>query len=169
MDKKTSTIIVIVIIVVLALVAWAWYSHNPVKKAAAPATTQQQTTASTTGPVVQTTQVPDSQLPTGFPSDIPLEAGAQITQNYTAQASTGLSQATRVWVTAKTLDQEFQVYQTFFGDAKNGWTIQNTVNQTNLKAISAGKGKVQVMVNINQNTVTGQKTVNISATWPTAG
>jgi hypothetical protein len=157
----------LVIVLILAVVVAVGYIHYyPASKTAKQPAASSQVQTAPAPPAVSQTNVDASKLPAGFPADIPLEAGAQITQNFTAQANTGLSQATRVWVTTKTLDQEFQVYQTFFGAAKNGWTVQNTVNQPGIKAITAGKGKVQVTVNIIQNSVTKQNTVNISATWP---
>ncbi len=166
MNKKTNnSVIAVIVLLVVILLVWLWYSQRSGRQTAQ--TPKQTQTAGATIPqplAVQTTPVPNNKLPDGFPADIPLEKGAQITQNYTAQAG-GVSQATRVWVTGKTLDQNFQIYQSFFSNSKNGWTIQNTVNQPNLKSITASKGKVQAIVNINENTVSKQQTVSITASW----
>jgi hypothetical protein len=161
MSKNTLIAIVVIILVVL-LGTW-WYIHSITPKVAmVHIATQSPSTTLPSTPVVTQTTIPVSQVPNGFPSDIPLEQGVQITQNYTTQTN-GQSQAGRVWVTNQTLSQQFDIYQNFFANKKNGWTIESTQNETAQKTIVAKKGDVQILVNINQNAITGVKTVSISA------
>ncbi len=111
---------------------------------------------------VQKTEVPTSQLPQQFPSDIPIESGAKIVQNYNASAEDGRFQATRVFETKKTLSANYTLYKDFF--SKNGWTVLTTLDQPTLKVVSAKKNNANAQVTINENSVTKIKTVDISVT-----
>ena len=163
-NKKPLVIVLVILVVVAAGIVWYSQSRTQPQTQQPPASGQ---TADQL-PQIKKTEVPTNKLPDGFPADIPLEAGASITQNYNAEG-TGLVQATRVWTTQQTLDASFLVYTKFFNNAKNGWKVLTTLNQPQLKSISVSKGDVQVIVTINQNSITQEKTVSISATWPAPG
>lgn len=109
---------------------------------------------------VTKTEVPAGQLPEGFLAGIPMEKGAAITQNYNALAETGLFQATRVFVTAKSLDANFTLYLGYL--KTNSWKITNTVNLAQTKVLSASKGPENLQITISQNSITKVKTVDIS-------
>lgn len=107
------------------------------------------------------TQIPFSQLPPHIPADIPRETSLNlVTQNYTATTTDGRYQATRVFITLKSLDENFQIYHTYF--TSRGWTITNTLNQPRLRAVAAAKGDLRLTVTVNTNSVTGQTTVDLS-------
>ncbi len=105
-------------------------------------------------------EVDQTKLPDKFPSEIPLEQGAKITQNYNATGSDGRFQATRAFVTAKTLDANYKIYTDFFKN--NGWQLETGVNQTEVKVINASKDKLHAQVTLNYNVTTQLKTVDIT-------
>lgn len=105
--------------------------------------------------------VPPQTLPGKFPAEIPLEPGAKVVQNYTVTTADGRLQATRVFETAKSLEEQHQLYQDFF--SRGGWRVISAVNQPALKTVAAMKGTVQVQVSIAENTLTKIKTIDITA------
>ncbi len=107
-------------------------------------------------------EVDAAKLPDRFPSSLPLEPGAMIIQNYNATAANGMYQATRAFVTSKTLAENFRVYGDYL--KKDGWTMVNTVNQENFKVLSAAKGKESLQVTMNEYSSNHRKTVEISYT-----
>ena len=114
-------------------------------------------------PQVKKEVVANNQLPDLFPADFPMEANAKIVQNFNGTDSSGkFLQATRTFVTAKTLDQNFTIYQSYF--QKNGWTITTSSNLPMLKSLTATKGKVQISVTMSENSLSHVKTVDITAT-----
>jgi hypothetical protein len=149
-------LLVVVVVLLAAFVVTKFYN----KKLGGPAATNSQPPLK-----VQETAVDDNKLPQGFPSDIPLEDGAVVTQNYNATTSgsenTASFQATRVFESKKTLEQNFDLYTTFF--KQHGWTIKTSFEDVSAKSITAQKGAYIVTVHIGQNTITGTVTVNITA------
>jgi preprotein translocase subunit SecB len=101
-----------------------------------------------------------AKLPDRFPSDIPLEADAKVDQNFTAQTQNGQYQATRVFQTTKTLDENYKIYSAYLKSA--GWTTIANVDQDKLKVLGAKKGDAFLQININENSVNKIKTVSIS-------
>jgi hypothetical protein len=108
------------------------------------------------------TQLDTSVVPTEFPAGLPLEAGAPVTQNFTAEGENGLQQSTREFVTERSLAQNFEIYSDFF--KRDGWKIQNTTDTEYVKSISAIKGDLQAQVLVNDNTISHVKTVTINIT-----
>ena len=113
-------------------------------------------------PAVEIKKVDESQLPDQFPAEIPLEAGAQVTGNYTATTPDGRFQATRSFETKKTLEENLRIYQDFL--KSHGWTITSTINQTQLKAILATKDSSNIQINMSLNPTTKVKAVDITVT-----
>lgn len=112
-------------------------------------------------PSVQKTNVDFSKLPEKFPSDIPIEKDAKITQNYNSTTPEGHFQATRTFVTQLSLAENFATYEKFFND--NGWTIIATTNDPTYKMIAGSKDKQNIQVTIDENKGENKiKTVSIS-------
>lgn len=111
---------------------------------------------------IEKTNVDFSKVPEKFPTDIPIEAGAKITQNFNATTPTGQFQATRVFETKKSLPDNLVLYSTFL--KKNNWTIKSTIDNDNFKMVIAGMEKKSITVSIDENKTTKVKTVNISYT-----
>src|SRR5688572_25742188 len=101
-----------------------------------------------------------SQLPEKFPADLPLEAGAKVTQNYNITTDDGRFQATRTFETSKTLEENVKIYTDYFN--KNGWQAGTAIDNKDSKVLSATKGGSSLQIAISQNPVTQIKTVNIS-------
>ncbi len=111
-------------------------------------------------PQVEKTNVDFSELPEKFPTDIPMEAGVRITQNYNSLTPEGQFQATRVFETSKSLDATIKVYTDFLNN--NDWKITATLDQPNLKMVMGSKDGASIQVTVNQNTINDTKTVSIS-------
>ncbi len=151
-SRKVVWLFAVIGVIAIAAVGIAYmYSRNKVApQAQQPSNTQAQITKR---------DIPTSQLPDKFPSDIPQEAGARITQNDVQTTTDGRFQASRSFVTAKTLDENLKIYQTYF--QSNGWATSITLNGPTYKALTATKGDLSVQVSLNDNTATQQKTVDI--------
>ena len=66
-------------------------------------------------------EVPDTQLPEGFPINLPIESGAQITQNFTVTTPDGRTQSTRGYVSTKSLADSYKTFTDYL--KKEGWII----------------------------------------------
>lgn len=106
------------------------------------------------------TEIDLATAPDKFPDSVPIESGVKIIQNYSATAINGTYQATRVFETNKTLDENLKIYTDYL--KKNGWTISDTINQLTYKAVFGTKGTQQLQVTLNQHSTTKTKTVSIS-------
>jgi hypothetical protein len=102
------------------------------------------------------------QLPNKFPADMPQEKGATVTQNYNVTTTDGRFQATRVFETAKTLDDNYKLYKTYF--QTNGWQLSTGQDTKDLKVLVASKNDLQAQVTINYNQVTKKTTVGVTVT-----
>ena len=160
MEKKNSVIIVIVIVIVALLGLWALskWQKSPLKNTNS--TTEVQPTA--TNPV-KVTNVESSQLPAQFPTDFPLEKGAQVLKNDNSENAQAF-EATRQFVSAKTLSENFKIYSDYL--KQNKWEITGTSDTPNIKSLSAQKGSSSVTVSITQNPNTKKVVVDISFLQP---
>ncbi len=96
-------------------------------------------------PVPQTA-VPETKLPDRFPSDVPIEAGAQITQNFNAVNSSGKFQASREFISKKTVEENYTLYQAVL--KQNGWTVTSTTTSSVQSIILATKGADSLNIRI---------------------
>lgn len=103
--------------------------------------------------------VEPGKLPDKFPSGIPMEQGATITQNYNATAPDGRFQATRVFETKKTLEENITIYKNYLEEA--GYSIDSTLDRPEYKMVFGRKGRISLQVSVNQNVKTGIRTVSI--------
>lgn len=72
---------------------------------------------------VEKTELSGGQLPTGFPKDLPIAAGANILENYEAKASDGRLQSTISFTTQANLEAAVASYVEFF-EGKNWLEIE---------------------------------------------
>lgn len=155
-NKKIAiTVVIVVALAVIAAMA-VKISKRPSSKAPASQAGQQ---GSQPMKVVQT-DVPVTKTPDSFPVNIPMEKDAKITQNYNAKAENGLYQATRVFESVKSLDENFKIYSDYINS--NGWKLVSSLNQENLKALAAQKDKGNLQVTLNENSQTHIKTVSVT-------
>ena len=139
------------------LSAGVWYGVTTQRRAAAPTQTNTQKQPAPREAVVH--QVDKSKLPERFPADIPLETGAKIEQNFNATQGDRL-QATRQFVSQKSVKENYDLYTQWL--EQHGWKIAATLDQPNLKAISATKGEDSIHVSINKNSLSAEVTADIS-------
>jgi hypothetical protein len=111
---------------------------------------------------VEKKEIDLSKLPDKFPADIPQEKGAKVVQNYTATTNDGRFQATRVFETAKTLDENVKIYSDYMD--KQGWVAGTATNTKTLRVVNGTKGDLTLQVTVNENSATKTKTVNITVT-----
>lgn len=84
-----------------------------------------------------------------------------IVQNYEADISDGRHQATRVFESAKTVAQNYQLYLDFL--TEDGWEAQNKSQAETVASLYAVKTGSELTVSITKNAVTGAVTVDLSA------
>jgi hypothetical protein len=159
MTKKIwIPLLVLVLLVIVAVGAKFLYKKQPAAQSGQPKAVSQQ--APTGAAAVAISSVPSTEMPQGLPNNIPWESGAAVLQNFTAKdPATGKTQSTRVYVSKKTLDANFTIYQKYLQD--NGWTVNTTVNKTDVKNLSATKSGARLDITIAKNTQ-GQVSVNVS-------
>ena len=103
-----------------------------------------------------------AQLPERFPSNFPLEEGAEVTQNYSA-GKDGYFQSTRAFTSNKTSAENFKIYEDFFTDA--GWNIVVRLDQPGIKTVAATQGTTRAKVDIVDDETSKQTNVNITVEY----
>ena len=111
---------------------------------------------------VRKADISQDRLPNKFPADMPIEAGAVITQNFNAFAEDGSYQATRAFETSKSLAENMTVFRQYM--TKNGWEIKSSVDNPTLKSVVGAKGSQRLSVSASDNPATKVKTVTITLT-----
>lgn len=109
---------------------------------------------------VSQTAVESTKLPEKFPTDLPLETGAKVTQNYTATTVSGVMQSTRVYETKKTLDENYKIYKDYL--KKASWSIENDINEATRKILVASKGDSQMTIVMNKSETVSTIELNVS-------
>lgn len=157
MNKKS--LVYVIISLVLILVALVMIS----KTRKAPISPKNESGSATSSPFTPSiTIVPTSTVPSALPANLPLEAGAKVLQNFEGSVKdSNQTQSTRVYVSSKTVDQNFTIYKKYLQD--NNWMITSTVDQPNVKNFDASKGTSRMTVTIAKDSA-GQVTVNVSYT-----
>lgn len=122
----------------------------------------QQNTNQVESPIQSKTDIPVDKLPDKFPVNVPVEDGAEISQNYNASTKDGSVQATREFVTNKTLAENLTIYKKYLQD--NGWIVSATVDTETYKMVAGSKEKQELQISIGENTASKVKTVSISLT-----
>lgn len=150
--NKIKLLIILIIITLIAIGAYVWLNKQN-KSVKVPA---QQSAH------VKKVNVDFSKSPEKFPSNIPMEADARITQNYNATGLNGTFQATRTFETAQSLASNLDLYKNFF--TKEGWTVKATTDEPTFKMIMGVKDNQTLQVLIDENKVNKIKTVSITYT-----
>ena len=78
--------------------------------------------------------------------DIPLETGATVTLNYNAVNASGKFQASREFISKKTVDANFNFYLDSL--KKSGWTITQATQDPKQSVILATKGDNNLNIRI---------------------
>ena len=154
MDKKTIYIVVIIAVLLVAAIALSSKKVRQTFPSWFSAKNTQQI------PKVTKVEVPKSQAPAGFPSDLPIEKGAVLTQNFEADTSVGQHQATRQFESKKTVSENYALYADYF--KTSGWTVLAKSPGDTLSTIAAKKGEGSLTVNISKDPAGKKVTVDLS-------
>lgn len=111
---------------------------------------------------VKIEQVSQSDLPNKFPSNLPTEAGAEISQNFNATETDGRYNATREFESKKTLAQNIALYTKYLND--NGWEIKANIDKPTLKMVMGKKDNQQLQISCAQNPDTKVSVITITLT-----
>jgi len=103
-------------------------------------------TKNTTPAPVQVVQTAAGQSPNGFPSGVPIEAGATIVSNFSALTAGTQQQSAEEFISKVSLAQNFTLYQAWL--KKGDWTVTNTVNTATQKILFASLGKNNLTIHI---------------------
>ncbi len=155
---KNTYVKAIVLAVLVILLAVVWYfsmkKDEKVEPTPQPVTDTEQKVKATK------TEVDSTKVPENFPTDIPIEPGAKIVDNFNATAPDGRVQATRSFESAKSAQENFTFYKNLL--TQKGYEIVNTANRDNLQVIFAKKGDGLVNIAILNNQATSMRTVSIT-------
>lgn len=144
-------LVVFAVIVVGALIGLMVTRHN------------QPPAASQIAPLqVNKTEVSTEKLPEKFPTDIPLESGANIINNYNATTPDGRFQATRTFQTSKSLSDNLAIYSKYLTDHK--WVVKTVSGSESAKMVSGSKDNQRLQITLSENSESHIKTVAISYT-----
>lgn len=145
---SNKIIISVVAVIAIAGLVLVFKSQAPKTLAPAPVAVENANKEAVVQPpiAVPQTNVDVAKLPERFPSDVPLEAGAEVTSNYTAVNAKGLYQSTREFVSKKTLAENFALYQSALKQA--GWTITQSIDDAAQKVILATKSGSSLTIRI---------------------
>jgi hypothetical protein len=156
-QKQERTLVMaiaaVVIVFAVVVVVLRWNSKQPAEV-----------------PEVSVQQLSVLQIPQGFPTQVPIEAGASIVQNYTATMKDGRVQGTRAFESAKSVKQNFDLYKAYLSAKGNGWTITSELNDTaapNHLALFAKNAVGTLGVDISKSAV-GVTIVNVTFSIPKA-
>lgn len=100
-----------------------------------------------------------------LPYKFPLEQNVQIVRSFkevNIDRSNGTVQINYQFVSKKTPTENFNLYKTYL--ERNNWKLQNIINETDIKSLSAAKEAEQKKINItiSKNILTGQNIIDIS-------
>ena len=92
-------------------------------------------------------------VPPNFPTDIPIEAGAQVEQSYGLNEQTGSEQLTIVFVSGKSVKENYDLYLSFLKDGE--WDVLNTHEDPALSALYGTKEQYDINVTISEYSSSG--------------
>jgi flagellar basal body-associated protein FliL len=161
-NMKKIIWIALAVVIVVGLGIWLFAMRSTTKEPGTGLGSETQTKAAVQS--VPQINVNNSQLPNKFPTDVPLEAKAAVTQNFNATNATGMYQATREFISQKTMGDNFTLYKAAL--KKVGWTVTQVTtdaarSQDIILATKAGNSLTvriyldtqnQVRVNISNQT-----------------
>jgi len=146
--NRRNIVLVIIGVVILIAVTFVMYKQS-VNNVAQPLAEQT--------PIAQEeAQKTDfgSKIPSDFPTDIPLEDGAEVEQSYSLNF-TGQNQLTTGFSSTKTVKENYTLYADFL--EKQQWNISNKYESEKLSSLYGAKESNDINITISENTATGLK------------
>lgn len=151
LNNKIKILIVIVVLVVVGSLAYFWnQKYNPLSGRK----------SMESGIIV--TPVAPGQMPANFPTNLPVEEGAKLLQNYVADAPDNRNQATQVYTTKKSLSENVKIYAEYLQG--NGWVIKTQTDNPKYKMLYAEKGTARIQIDLTEQAPPLTNTVGISIT-----
>ena len=120
--------------------------------------------SATQTPNIVKEEVDTKNLPEALPSDLPLEAEAEVKENSVVSSpdKPGVTQYTRKYTSQKSLDENYEIYKDYL--QKNGWNILTSIEEDGLRSLIAANAdnSKQMFVTISENSLTGEVTVDVT-------
>ncbi len=101
----------------------------------------------------------ESEKPTDFPTNIPVEQGVKVNQSYSLDYA-GQKQLTIVFPSVKTVKQNYDLYAEFL--KKDSWVISNKHESVSVSSLYGIKVNNQINITIGTGTSTSTTQVSIS-------
>jgi hypothetical protein len=150
MNKKRISLLVIIVVLVVVLLALKnvnlkkLVSTTP-KNESAEIKGVEKETITPSGVKVQTLS-PEKE-PTAFPKNTPWESGAKVLSNYQTQnPTTGKTQYTRIFESAKTQTENYAIYEKYLKD--EGYKILTAEDKADVKILFGVKGQETFAVDL---------------------
>ncbi len=149
MEHKKEITIGLSIFIVVGLVAYFYFSRL------LPIPAEQAPVVSIIAPEVAVISEPartdfGNVLPTDFPTNIPVEQGAKVSQSYSLDY-VGQKQLTIVFPSTKTIKQNYTLYADFL--KTDGWNVSNKYESENVSSLGALKENSGINVTITKGQV----------------
>jgi len=142
---KNKTLVIVLLVIAAASAGYLVFSASQKDKALT-VKPQNQTQNRQPGQA-QMQAVDKDKLPKDFPADIPIEAGAEITLNFTAINANGETQASREFISKKTVAENYALYQKSLKES--GWNITRVDDKSPVGSlIFATKGNYKLNIRI---------------------
>lgn len=87
-------------------------------------------------------------IPTDFPTDIPIEEGVKVEQSYGLNY-VGQKQLTFVFLSSKTTEENYAIYVDFL--EKQNWNVSNKYASSTVSSLYGTKGSYDINVTIHEN------------------
>jgi hypothetical protein len=154
------------VIVITILVVGGYFWLNPKNKVEPKSKVEPTATSDFSTSIPESIkQIPPEKLPSFFPLKIPLEKNAKVLQNY-SQIIGNKEQSTRQFISQKSIAENFRIYKDYL--QKNSWTIVNTLDQPEIKSLSAKKTPNNLIITMTSNNLTKEVIVDITMIGPAA-
>lgn len=111
---------------------------------------------------VQTTPLPEDKLSSKFPSNLPIEANAEITQNSESKSDEGAQQGTRVFISQKTSTENLALYEAWM--KANGWDVLSKMDEAGIKMVLGKKAYQLLQATVTENADKKTTTVTLTVT-----
>jgi hypothetical protein len=98
-----------------------------------------------------------------FPTNIPIETGAELTKNSNSSSEEGLFQGTRVFQSSKTIDENLKIYEDFL--AADNWNVTNRIDRGANKTLLASKDGARLQIALDSATSGNTQSVTVSISY----
>lgn len=155
-NKSLTAILVIILVIAVAVGLYLAKNNQSISESDLEAEQKK-------APAIQTTEVVKSEIPEGFPENLPVELNSRVLQNYETTTNDGRVQSTRTVTTGRTLAQATSVYVNFFSGL--GWTeVPGQTSDQNTITTLMMDGTDSLLIIASDNNSDKQKTISLTLT-----